>query len=45
MGLKNNIRGYSKKGKTPVIAKSESILSINMISTISNNGKNEIYDL
>ena len=43
MGLKNNIhhyiRGYSKKGKTPVIAKSGSRLSINMISTISNNGK------
>jgi len=43
MGLKNNIhhyiRGYSKKGQTPIIAKSGSRLSINMISTISNNGK------
>lgn len=43
MGLKNNIhnyiRGYSKKGKTPVIGKTGKRLSINMISTISNNGK------
>jgi len=43
MGLKNNIhhyiRGYSKKGQTPVITKSGKRLSINMISTIANNGK------
>ena len=43
MGLKNNIhhyvRGYSKKGQTPVIGKTGKRLSINMISTISNNGK------
>jgi len=43
MGLKNNIhhyiRGYSKKGKTPIITKSGKRLSINMISTIANNGK------
>lgn len=43
MGLKNNIhhyiRGYSKKGQTPIIAKSGKRLSINMISTIANNGK------
>ena len=43
MGLKNNIhhyiREYSKKGQTAIIAKSGSRLSINMISTIANNGK------
>ena len=43
MGLKNNIhhyiRGYSKKGQTPIIRKTGKRLSINMISTISNNGK------
>jgi transposase len=43
MGLKNNIhhylRGYSKKGKTPIITKSGKRLSVNMISTIANNGK------
>ena len=43
MGLKNNIhhyiRGYSKKGQTPIIGKTGKRLSINMISTISNNGK------
>lgn len=43
MGLKNNIhhylRGYSKKGQTPIITKSGKRLSINMISTIANNGK------
>ena len=43
MGLQNNnhhyIRGYSKKGQTPVITKSGSRLSINMISTVANNGK------
>ncbi len=42
MGLKNNvhhyIRGYSKKGQTPIIGKSGKRLSINMISTIANNG-------
>ena len=42
MGLKNNIhhyiRGYSKKGITPIISKTGKRLSINMISTISNNG-------
>ena len=42
MGLKNNIhnyiRGYSKKGITPIISKTGKRLSINMISTVSNNG-------